>query len=208
MSSESPQLVAELRRMTSVGTAQYEIDGTAFWSDDDLLGVIGRNVSKRLLQAEIDLIPTIVEGGIVYLNGRAPVAGLVDVESATVTAWNGRELNGTFTLHQDGRIEFTANQVSALPVISGLCFDLNASAADVLVEWAAALKLGYDIASGESKLPRSQRHAMMLEQAETFRSRAVVGSVQMARSDVRRGRGGSRRTQAALKAFRRLGNPG
>lgn len=207
MSSESPQLFAELRRMTSVGTAQYEVDGTAFWSDDDLLGVIGRNVSKRLLQAEIDLIPTIVEGGIVYLNGRAPVAGLVDVESATVTAWNGVALNGTFTLHSDGRIEFTDNQVSALPVISGLCFDLNAAAADVLTEWASALKLGYDIASGESKLPRSQRHAMLLEQAETFRSRAVVGSVQMTRSDVRRGSGG-RHSQAALRAFRRLGNPG
>jgi hypothetical protein len=193
--------------MTSVGTAQYEVEGKAFWSDDDLLGVIGRNVSARLVQAEIDLIPTIDEGLVTWVNGRAPVAGVIDVASATVTRWNGVELDGTFTLHDDGRIEFTDNQVSALPVITGLCFDLNAAAATVCTEWASALKLGYDIASGESKLPRSQRHAMLLEQAETFRSRAVVGSVQMTRSDVRRGRGG-RHSQAALKAFRRLGNPG
>jgi hypothetical protein len=200
-------LVDELRRMTSVGKEQYEVDGTKFWSDDDLLGLIGRNVCARLLQAQIDLIPTMVEGGVKYVDGRAPVAGTLDVESATVTAWNGVALSGTFTLHDDGRIEFTDNQVSALPVINGLCYDLNAAAASVLTEWASALKLGYDIASGDSKLPRSQRHAMLLEQAEAFRSRAVVGSVTMTRSDVRRGRGGGR-TRAALKAFERLGNPG
>jgi hypothetical protein len=204
----TPALVGELRRMTSVGTAQYEVDGRAFWTDDELLGLIGRNVSRRLLQAEIDLIPTVVEGGILYVNGRAPVAGTLDITSASVTAWNGVALSGTFTLHEDGRIEFTDNQVSALPVISGLCYDLNAAAATVCTEWASALKLGYDIASGDSKLPRSQRHAMLLEQADTFRSRAVVGSAQMVRSDVRRGRGEGSHARAARRAFRRLGNPG
>jgi hypothetical protein len=200
-------LVAELRRMTSVGTAQYEVGGKAFWSDEDLLALIGRHVSARLLQAQIDLIPTMDEGAVVYVDGRAPVAGVIDVESATVTAWNGTALRGTFTLHDDGRIEFTDNQVSALPVINGLCYDLNAAAASVLTEWASALKLGYDIASGDSKLPRSQRHAMLLEQAEAFRSRALVGSARMVRSDVGGRRGGSR-TRTVLQAFDRLGNPG
>jgi hypothetical protein len=205
---ESTMLVAELRRMTSVGTTQYEVDGRAFWSDEDLSGLIGQNVSRRLLQSQIDLMPTILDGAVVYVNGRAPVAGILDVASAVVTRWDGVELSGTFTLHDDGRIEFTDNQVSALPVISGLCYDLNAAAATVCTEWASALKLGYDIASGDSKLPRSQRHAMLLEQAETFRSRACVGSVQMTRSDGRRGRGEGSHARAARRAFRRLGNPG
>lgn len=201
------KMLEELRRMTSVGPTQYEVDGRAFWSDNELLTLIGQNVSARLVQAEITLMPTLDDGALVYVNGRAPVAGTLDVESATVTAWNGTEISGTYTLHDDGRIEFTANQVTALPVITGLCFDLNAAAATVMTEWASALKLGYDIQSGDSKLPRSQRHAMLLEQAEAFRSRAVIGSVQMGRSDVRRGRGGSH-AQAARRAFERLGNPG
>jgi hypothetical protein len=201
------QLVDELRRMTSVGPAQYEVNEKAFWSDEDLEGLIGRNVSRRLLQSQIDLIPTVADGLVVYVNGRAPVAGLLDVESAAVTRWNGEELSGTFTLHDDGRVEFTDNQVSALPAITGLCYDLNAAAAAVCTEWASAVKLGYDIASGDAKLPRSQRHAMLLEQAEAFRSRAVVGSVQMGRSDMRGRRGGSR-TRAIRTAFDRLGNPG
>lgn len=201
-------LVDELRRMTSVSASQYEVDGKAFWTDADLLALLGRNVSGRLLQAQIDLESTMVDGGVAYVNGRAPVAGTLDVESATVTTWRGAELSGEVTVHSDGRIEFTENQVSALPVISGLAYDLNAAAATVMTEWAAALKLGYDIASGDSKLPRSQRHAMLLEQAEVFRSRAVVGSVRMGRSDVRRGRGGGPHTRAAVKAFERLGNPG
>jgi hypothetical protein len=200
------QMVDELRRMTAVGSEQYEVDGKKFWSDDDLLGVIGRNVSRRLLQAQVDVEPTMADGGVAYVNGHAPVAGTLDVESATVTAWNGADLAGEATLHPDGRVEFTVSQVSALPVITGLCYDLNAAAASVLIDWASALKLGYDISSGDARLPRSQRHAMLLEQAEVFRSRSVVGSVQMTRSDMRRSFGG--RTRSARRAFRRLGNPG
>jgi hypothetical protein len=200
-------LVDELRRMTSVGTGQYEVDETKFWSDDDLLGLLRVNVSARLLQAQVALIPTMHEGAVKYMDGRAEFGGTLDVESATVTRWDGNPLEGDFTVEPDGRIEFTENQVSALPAISGLAYDLNAAAATVMTEWAAALKLGYDIASGDSKLPRSQRHEMLLEQAEVFRSRAVVGSVSMSRSDVRGRRGGSR-TRAVLQAFDRLGNPG
>jgi hypothetical protein len=201
-------LVNELRRMTAVGVAQYEVDGRAHWSDEDLKGVLARHVCARLLQAEVDLIPTTISGALVFLNGRVRLVGTLDTESASVTTWTGGTIPGTATVHDDGRVEFTESQATAIPVLSGLCYDLNATAADVLDDWASALKLGYDIKSGDASLPRSQRHEMLLEQAKTYRARAVVGSAQMGRSDVRLGRGRSRRTDAALQSFKRLGRPG
>lgn len=202
------QLVDDLRRMTAVSESQYEVAGTAFWSDEDLQAAIERHISARLLQAEIDLIPTRDVGGLLFVNGRAPVRGSLDTETAMITAFSGAAIVGDSTIHNDGRVEFTESQLSSIPVISGLCYDLNAAAADVLTDWASALKLGYDISSGDSKLPRSQRHEMLLTQAESFRARAVASSVQMGRSDVRGRRPGDRGTAAAIRAFDRLGNPG
>jgi hypothetical protein len=203
------QLVEDLRRMTAVAEAQYEIDGITFWSDEDLEKLIERHVCARLIQAEIQLIPSRTsEAALVFVDGRAPIAGTLDTESAAVVSWTGRPIPGTATIHDDGRVEFTDNQVTAVPVISGLCYDLNSAAAAVLTDWASALKLGYDIKSGDASLPRSQRHAMLLEQAEAFRARAVVGTGQMGRSDVRPARSGSSRTDAVLKSFDRLGRPG
>lgn len=203
------KLVDDLRRMTAVGKAQYEVDGAKFWTDEGLREALERHVCARLLQAEIELIPThTAEGTLVFVNGRAPVTGILDTETATVVSWTGHPIPGTATIHDDGRVEFTANQVTAIPTLNGLCYDLNAAAAEVLTDWASALKLGYDIKSGDASLPRSQRHEMLLEQAQAFRSRAVTSSAQMVRGDLRRRGRGSSRTSAVLKAFDRLGNPG
>jgi hypothetical protein len=203
------KLVKDLRRMTAVGEAQYEVDGTAFWGDEDLEGAISRHVVSRLLQAEVELIATMSPASaLVFMNGRATFAGMLDVETAEVTRYTGGAIAGTAVVHSDGRIEFSENQATAIPVLSGLCYDLNAAAADVLTEWASALKLGYDIKSGDASLPRSQRHEMLLEQAEAFRSKAVAGTAQMGRTDVRPGHRGSRRIEAVQKSFRRLGRPG
>jgi hypothetical protein len=201
-------LVEDLRRMTAVEVAQYEVAGKPFWSDGALAEILGRHVCLRMLQAPVYLIETIdADSGLVFVNGRAPTLGTLDIESATVTTWTGSPIAGEVTVHDDGRIEFTENQATDVPVISGLCFDLNSAAADVLVQWAADLKLGYDIKSGEAELPRSQRHAMLLTQAETYRSRAVAGSGQMSRGDLR-GHGRSSRSDAVRRSFARLGRPG
>lgn len=202
-------LVGELRRMTAVGEAQYEVEGRAFWTDDDLASVLARRVTARLIQAPVDLIASMTSShALVFVDGRCPFAGTLDTETAMVTRAVGGPIDGEATIHSDGRIEFTENQATDIPVLSGLCYDLNAAAADVLTEWAADLKLGYDIKSGDASLPRSQRHEMLLTQAGAYRAKAVVASAQMIRSDVRPGRSGSSRTEAVVRSFRRLGRPG
>lgn len=202
-------LVEQLRRMTGVGAEQYEIDGVTFWSDEALEQELERHVSARLIQSAIDLFPTRTpSGGLTFATGRTPVSGTLDVESVVVVAFSGGNIPGDATVHGDGRIEFTEDQVSSIPVISGLCYDLNAAAAEVMGGWASAVSDGFDVTIDGQSIKRSQRADGLLKQAEAFRTKAVAGSVQVGRSDLRPHRGGGQRIGAALKAFDRLGHPG
>jgi hypothetical protein len=201
-------VIAALRRITSAGPAQYMVDGTAFWTDAQLAEVLERHVPMRLIQAPITLIETLDAGaGIVFLDGRAPALGMLDVENVVVTAWTGVALFGDATVHSDGRVEFSDDQASAVPVISGLCYDLFGAGAEVLTGWAGALTEGADVTIDGQSIKRSQRHEQLLAQADSLRARAVAGTSQMTRSDARGGNG-TRRSDAVRRSFARLGRPG
>jgi hypothetical protein len=182
-------LVEELRRMTAASTNEYKVGTTAYWSEDHLQAVLDKRVTMRLLQAPIEVI-TITEfgGAVVAKNGRVEIVGTLDTETAEIVGLDGGPIEGDATVFPNGAIDFTENQLSASPRISGLAYDLNGAAADVLTDWAASVKGGYDVTIDGQALRRSQRHAQLLAQAEAFRSKAVIGSVRLTRSDTRRRR--------------------
>lgn len=201
----SSALVDRLRRMTAVSESQYTIVGTEFWSADDLQTVLEGRVCARLVQVEIELLPSVSTGGLLeFINGQVVVPGVLDTEGAIVTSFDGPVIEDA-TVHDDGRIEFATTQATTVPLLSCLCYDLNGAAADVLTDWASAVKQGYDISTDGQSLKRSQRHAQLLEQAKAFRARAVSGSVQLRRFDLARHDRGATRTGAAIAAFERLG---
>ncbi|HSC20598.1 MAG TPA: hypothetical protein VLC07_02620 [Solirubrobacterales bacterium] len=179
------EIVDELRRMCAVEEAQYTVAGTAYWSDDQLQAVLDRHVSAQFLQAPVERIRTLDAGNRwVVMNGEVSVSGALDIEAAKVTDSAGREVEDT-TFHSDGRIEFATDQSTYFLYLTGLAYDLNGAAADVLTDWAAAVKGGYDVTVDGQQMTRSQRHTQLLEQAKAFRSRAIVGSVRMRRGDQR-----------------------
>lgn len=179
------QIVDELRRMCAVEKAQYTVGGTAYWTDDQLKAVLDRHVSEQLLQAPVERVRTLDETNRwVVLNGTVAISGALDTETAHINDSAGRSLEGT-TIHPDGRIEFAEDQIRYFLYLTGLAYDLNCAAADVLTDWAAAVKAGYDVVVDGQQMSRSQRHAQLLKQAETFRNKAVVGSVRVRRGDQR-----------------------
>jgi hypothetical protein len=199
-------LVDDLRRMTAVSETQYEIDGSPFWDDEQLQASIEGRLCGHYVQAPIDLIPSISESGsLQFLDGQIPVNGTLDSEKVVVVNFGGSPIDGV-TAHGDGRIEFKTDQATHVPLLTGLAYDLNGAAADVLTAWAAAVQQGYDVTIDGQQMRRSQRHEQLLKQAETYRARAVVGTVKLHRTDVRMRRGS--RTTAAMQAFERLGHPG
>jgi hypothetical protein len=178
-------LVDELRRMVAVEVDQYKIAGTTYWSHQQLQRVLDRHVSGQFLQTPVERVRTLDEDNRwVVLNGEVAVSGALDPESAKVTDSAGRLVEGA-TFHSDGRIEFASDQSTYFLYLTGLAYDLNGAAADVLTDWAAAVKGGYDVTIDGQQMTRSQRHAQLLDQAKAFRSRAIVGSVRMRRGDQR-----------------------
>lgn len=171
-------IVDELRRMSAAPTEQF--------TDADLEVVLAQRISDRPLQAPIERIATVAEGGArVVLDGQVAVAGTLDAENAAVFALNGAAVSGV-TIHGDGRLAFDADQSQQSLLLTGLAYDLNAAAADVLEQRAAGLAEGYDITVDGQTMKRSQRHAQLLEQAKAYRSKAVIKTVRLTRSDVRR----------------------
>lgn len=202
----STTLVTKLRQMVAASDSEYTIGTTTFWTDDQLEALIDARVCARLIQTQIDLIPsTSPSGHIEFLNGRVLFPGTLDTDTATVVAYTGGEIAGDVTIFDDGRLDFTADQMTANPMLSGLAYDLYGAAADLLTSWSAAIKSGVDIAEDGQSFKRSQGHDQMLKQIDLFRARSVAGTVQLGRSD-RHGRRG-RRSDAVLASWRRWGNP-
>lgn len=199
-------LVAELRSLTGVGTESYESAGIKRWSDAELEAKLGTRVSGIFVQSPVELIPSLSpEGGLEFLAGRVPVDGSLDVDTATfVTFWGG-QIPGKGTVTPFGFCTFTESQVASMPLLSGTAYDLYGAAADILTDWASAVKLGYDLTTDGQTLKRSQRHEQLMDQAEDFRKRAVIGSVRMERRDVKADNRSRVRTRALLESFNRWG---
>jgi len=180
------QIVNALRRKVAVEEDQYEIGGTAYWSDEQLQAVLDKHVSQRLVQAPV--VKRFTRGATGMLEVReaqAEVRGTLDAEAASVIDSGGVAVPGA-TVHPDGHITFDTDRSTYALLLTGLAYDLNVAAAEVLTDWAAAVKAGYDITVDGQSLKRSQRHAQLLEQAREFGRKALAGSVSLRRTDGRR----------------------
>jgi hypothetical protein len=177
------QIVDELRRMCAVEKDQYTIGSTAYWTDDQLEGVLANHVAEQLLQVPVVEVVTRSEANqLQAMNAHVTFPGTLDIETATVTDSAGAAVEGV-TFHADGRLDFASDQIGRPLYLTGLVYDLNAAAADVLTDWASAVKGGYDVTVDGQQLKRSQRHAQLLAQAEEFKRKRVIRSVRMRRGD-------------------------
>lgn len=62
--------------------------------------------------------------------------------------------------------------------------DLYAAAADLLEMWAAREKLSFDVDADGARFKRSQKAAMLLELAQTYRRQQRPSIIQQVRNDV------------------------
>ncbi len=86
-----------------------------------------------------------------------------------------------------GRWTFSASTNPPV-LIRGQVYDVHAAAADLLDLWATSLAAtAMDFGSGTKRFARSQIVANLERRAAAERAKARIGSVQMVRSDQRRG---------------------
>lgn len=63
-------------------------------------------------------------------------------------------------------------------------YDVYATAADLLEAWAAREKLSFDVDADGARFKRSQKAAMLLELAQTYRRQQRPSIIQQVRDDV------------------------
>lgn len=179
-------LVDTLRQMAGVTATQYTIGSDAYWTDEQLQQVLDRHVSTRLIQIPAKLARSLDESGqSVWVHGEVPrFAGTLDTENIAIVDRHGAALDGA-TVHPDGRIDFDTDQRNTGPLVSGLAYDLNAAAAEVLDHWSGALADGYDISIDGQSLKRSQRRQAIASRADTFRAKALPKTVRLVRRDLK-----------------------
>jgi len=180
-------LVDDLRRLASVGTADYSLDGTNYWTDAQLQE---RLDERRALTVEQDLLWIQQTGaGTAYYQMasvstpgdiEAGTAGgtIIDSEGGTITGW---------TADRDGLISFAADTGGSAYSFTGYSYDLYAAAADVLENYAAAVADQFNFSTDDQSFDRSQKHEQLLRSAERYRARSsfgLGGDTQMIRSDV------------------------
>jgi hypothetical protein len=172
-------IVDELRRLTAAPAGRF--------NDQALKAALAARVSDRPIQRPVDRIRTIAAGGTTEVRaGSVSIAGTLDAEAAVVLDTTGAVLAADeVTVQPDGHMAFAEDVSDRSLRLTGLAYDLNGAAADVLTSWAAMVAEDYDVMVDGQSMKRSQRHAQLLKQAETFRSKALIGTVSMKRHDLR-----------------------
>lgn len=189
-------LIDELRREAGIGTADYTLAGSAYWTDAQLAEAL-RQRRRLYMEEPIEWMPQNVGGGtksymvgFVDFPGRvepgtaggtaisaSPVTTVLDSNGGTVTGWS---------LEADGMIVFGADTGGSAFTLTAWAYDVTSAAADVCERYAAHVSDEFDFATDDQTFNRSQRHAQLLAQAARLRSRAAgaFGDAQMIRSDL------------------------
>lgn len=158
-------LVARLRMLIA-----DHADPDQVFSDEDLQDFLDRRrIDVRRL--ELYAPPALAAGATQYLDFFDPYFGgnweddetLHGATLAPVTPTTADRLTGHWT--------FAASQLPPVYIV-GKTYDVNGAAADACEVWAAREKLAFDVSADDARLLRSEKHAMLLTQAQTFRKRA------------------------------------
>lgn len=177
-------LVDDLRGLVGAAPDEYSVGNVGYWSDTQLTAVM--QAHRELMDFErIDYLPRVYGGGSVEYK-RARVFSNHSFEAGSTGGTIQDGLGGTvtgWTLAKDGHIDFTANTAGSAYYLTAWGYDLHAAAADVLDQWASAVKLHYDVDSDDQRHARNQKVKELRAQAAIYRKKAVIVTGAMKRDD-------------------------
>jgi hypothetical protein len=187
-------IIAEVRRLTGAGTAEFTVDSTSYFTDEQIEQVLDSR-RLRLARHEIVFEPELSEGGgtSIYKNARIGYAWVEDASSTTafkMTDSQGSiQATAGYTLSaEDGFITFTADQGGSSRFVTSWVHNPYKAAVDILTSWNSELARQPDFATDNMRVWRSQKQKAIAEQIKTLKDMAgMVPHIQvvpMNRSDV------------------------
>ena len=184
-------LIARLRGLCDVGTAEWTKDGTAFWNDDQL----EERLDLHVVAYKQDVNPAgeLVDGTTEYHKYPLSFGNLEEAASGTAH-WVVRNTGGTAigtasysVNYEQGLITFPADTTGSIMTARYKTYDMWAAGADIWRTRAANVHSRYNIREGEHALTRAQWFDHCLKMASQFDVKSGgAGNMQvrMVRSDV------------------------
>lgn len=184
-------LIAELRRLTNAGTADYTVGSTTYWSDDQLQSILDRyrETYKTVpLQAVAEtngasnsiyldyVIPTRYK----WIEASGSVSGFALLDSTYGTVSSG------FTVNYDARrITFTADTSGSAYFLNFRAYDMHQAAADVWEDKAASVWDDVDWRSDNHQVAAAKQYDHCIKMARKYRGKSGGTFGKFVRVDVK-----------------------
>ena len=174
-------LIAQVRRLTNAGTAEYAVDANSYWSDDQIQSLLDAN-SRFFSNELVQWTPQNISGMSTYLYGYTPYGYLEGTASGTarlvVRDGDGEVVASGYTINEEkGEIIFDSDQNGNSYYITGYTYNPYSAAADLWLERLAQFSLWYQFSADTRSYSRQQafEHAEKME--KLMRQRAAKGDV-------------------------------
>lgn len=182
-------LIAQLRGMVDAGTADYSVNSTDYWTDDQLQQQLDQHRSdfrRQLLHGDY-----VNDGGTVrYYDHYFPQRNVEGTAGGT-SVWRVENANGvtiapsTYSVNLDsGVITFTNDTLGSALYLSGRSYDMERAAAAVWRQKAAHFAGRFDLKIDNHDMKRSQLYDQAVKMASQFAARAKPMMIRMKRVDV------------------------
>ncbi|WWT39946.1 hypothetical protein [Microcystis phage Mae-JY09] len=172
-------LIAQVRRIAGVGTAEYTTAGATWWTDDQIQSVLDahrRDVVREMLHADESYVGG---GSIQWLTYRSRHRNYEGGSALLIEDGLG-DNRGTATYAFDalrGVATFSADQGGTALYVTGPVYDVHGAAAEVLESWSTALSLDFQFATDGQSFHREQKAAALAQRAAEQRRRAWARGV-------------------------------
>ena len=182
-------LITQMRGMSNAGTADYTVNGSAYWTDDQVQEVMER-YRVDVNRIELMPVPKHVDGSeLEYYDYHSGMQWLEQTDGGTavfVVENAEGEDQGTALWSADynrGVVTFAADQGGTAYFLTGRRYDLNRAAADMWRMKAAHYATAYDFSTDNHSMKRSQLISNAFQMADMYERNAPMNVVTMYRSD-------------------------
>lgn len=155
-------LINHVRRLTSANTAEYTVDGIAYWADSHLQDVLDEHADYLIdyplqWQASINTsgVPAykIAQSAYGYLEGLSSGTARFYINTAAGSVVGTANYSVDYS---QGRVSFTSDQGGTAYYLSGYSYDVYGAAADVWQQRLANFSDWYDFQADNQTFTRSQ----------------------------------------------------
>jgi hypothetical protein len=189
-------LIGNVRELCNLGTADYSIGATSFWTDEQIETVLDRHsarIVREMLEAESEWQ---TGGSVVYTNYRFKETYPEERESGTAI-WLVQDGAGSAigtanysVNYEQRRITFNADTEGQARYLSYYSFDMYRAAAEIWEKKAGHVADRFDVETDNHNLKRSQLHGMYMARARDMLKKAKIGKAgfgkgRQLRSDLR-----------------------